>query len=204
MQTVRIDWRGALAILVAATMLAGPLSAAPDPTSNYDKLDRGPKTGQRLPVKLIAPDQNGKTRTLASLAGRRGLILLFSRSLDWCVYCRGEAVDWNRRVGEARALGFKVAIITYDPVPALARFGEGRGIKYTLLSDKGSKIIRAFGLLNERHPPGSFGHGIPHPIIFVIDPGGVIRHRFSQATYRRRPDIDRVLKTLRTAPRNGS
>ncbi|HUT48494.1 MAG TPA: peroxiredoxin family protein [Alphaproteobacteria bacterium] len=180
-------------------MLAAPLAAA---APAYDKLGRGPGIGQPLPVKLVAPDQDGKTRNLASLTGKRGLLLVFNRSVDWCVYCRAEAVAWNRRLGEVRALGYEVAVISYDSLSAIKNFSEGRGIKYTLLSDKGSKIIRAFGLLNEDHAPGTFGHGIPHPIVFAIDPKGVIRHRFSEATYRRRPDIDVVLKVLRGAMGN--
>jgi len=199
MRTIRLSLLGWACLLIA---MAGAVAAAPAP-STYDKLDRGPKVGQALPVALAAPDQTGESRDLASLAGRRGLILVFSRSLDWCVYCRGEAVAWNRRVGEARALGYRLAIITYDPVATLKAFAEGRGIAYTLLSDEGSKIIRGFGLLNEGHPPGSFGHGIPHPVTFVVDPKGVIRHRFSEETYRRRPDIDTTLKVLRAAAGDG-
>ncbi|MDH3233168.1 MAG: peroxiredoxin family protein [Alphaproteobacteria bacterium] len=192
MRILVLGWIG----VVAASMAA----AAPA----YDKLDRGPRIGQALPIKLVAPDQTGKTRDLASLTGKRGLLLVFNRSVDWCVYCRAEAVDWNRRLGDVRALGYRVAVISYDSLSAIKNFSEGRGIKYTLLSDKGSKIIRAFGLLNEGHPPGSFGHGIPHPIVFAIDPKGVIRHRFSEATYRRRPNIDTVLKVLRMGASNGS
>jgi len=183
------------------TVLAASMAAA---APAYDKLDRGPRVGQPLPVKLVAPDQDGKIRDLASLTGKRGLLLVFNRSVDWCVYCRAQAVDWNRRLGEVRALGYEVAVISYDSLSAIKNFSEGRGIKYTLLSDKGSKIIRAFGLLNEDHPPGTFGHGIPHPIVFAIDPKGVIRHRFSEASYRRRPDIDVVLKVLRSTKGNGS
>jgi len=174
-------------------LLTAGLAASAPP---HDKLDRGPKVGQPVPIALVAPDQRGKTRNLASLAGRRGLVLIFNRSVDWCVYCRAEAVNWNRRLDEVRALGYKVAVISYDSVKAMAHFSEGRGIRYTLLSDKGSRIIRAFGLLNENHPPGSFGHGIPHPMVFAIDPKGVIRHRFSERSYRRRPSINVILRTL--------
>lgn len=48
-----------------------------------DKLERGPKVGEAIPQPLAATDQNGAARDFASLKGERGLILLFSRSLDW-------------------------------------------------------------------------------------------------------------------------
>ena len=66
-----------------------------------------------------------------------------------------------------------------------------------LLSDPKSEIIRAFGLLNRRHAPGSAYHGIPHPIVFVLDRKGVVRARYSEVDYSRRPDIDAILRTLR-------
>jgi len=79
----------------------------------------------------------------------------------------------------------------------LARFAKRRKIGFALLSDPKSEIIRAFGLLNERHVPGSAYHGIPHPIVLVIDRKGVVRARFSETDYSQRPDIDAVLRAAR-------
>jgi len=42
----------------------------------------GPAIGSELPL-LEAFDQAGKPRTLADLAGERGLLLFMSRSADW-------------------------------------------------------------------------------------------------------------------------
>jgi len=42
----------------------------------------GPSLGQPLPA-LAAPDQDGRTRDFASLAGPKGLLLVFFRSADW-------------------------------------------------------------------------------------------------------------------------
>ena len=77
------------------------------------------------------------------------------------------------------------------------KFANRRGIAFPLLSDPGSKIIRAFGVLDERYAPGSPGHGIAKPAIFVVDRDGAIRHRFSEKSYRDRPDIDVVLAAVR-------
>jgi hypothetical protein len=51
--------------------------------SAFDKLDKGPKVGTAIPHSLAAEDQNGRAQDFASLKGTRGLILLFSRSLNW-------------------------------------------------------------------------------------------------------------------------
>jgi hypothetical protein len=47
-----------------------------------DGLRTGPAVGSRVPD-FALPDQNGKLRTLADLAGPNGLLLVFTRSADW-------------------------------------------------------------------------------------------------------------------------
>lgn len=48
-----------------------------------DELKRGPKVGAKIPHTLKVRDQGNEYRDFKSLARRRGLIILFSRSLDW-------------------------------------------------------------------------------------------------------------------------
>ncbi len=42
----------------------------------------GPQVGERVPA-FSLPDQNGQIRTLESILGPRGAMLLFHRSADW-------------------------------------------------------------------------------------------------------------------------
>jgi len=65
-----------LALFVGLTMTVFAARAS-------DDLGQGLKVGQAIPLTLSVPDQNGKTRSLKGLTGRSGLILLFTRSLDW-------------------------------------------------------------------------------------------------------------------------
>jgi hypothetical protein len=51
--------------------------------SAVDELRQGPKVGMAIPHNLKVPDQNKQERDFKSLARKRGLIILFSRSLDW-------------------------------------------------------------------------------------------------------------------------
>jgi hypothetical protein len=44
--------------------------------------DPGVKVGETIPGFQL-PDQNGKQQSLASLAGPKGLMLVFYRSADW-------------------------------------------------------------------------------------------------------------------------
>ncbi len=45
--------------------------------------DLGPAIGKPIPHSLEVPDQRGEARSFKTLTGTRGLLLLFSRSLDW-------------------------------------------------------------------------------------------------------------------------
>lgn len=47
-----------------------------------DHYTTGPEPGERIP-EFALPDQDGRTRSLADLAGPNGLFLVFHRSADW-------------------------------------------------------------------------------------------------------------------------
>jgi peroxiredoxin len=109
-----------------------------------------------------------------------------------------QAVAWNDRIEEVRALGYEVATVTYDAVPTLARFAARKAIAFPTLSDERSEVIRAFGLLNENYPSDSPYYGVPHPAIVVLDAQGRVSHRFTESGYVRRPPVDAVLDALRS------
>lgn len=68
------------AALALALALVSPLPAA---AGEHDRADRGPEVGAPIPHSLRALDQQGRYRDFKALARRRGLIILFARSLDW-------------------------------------------------------------------------------------------------------------------------
>ena len=88
--------------------------------------------------------------------------------------------------------------MTYDGVPVLARFAGRSGIGYPLLSDEGSKIIRAFDLLDPGPARSTPWYGIARPMIVAIDADGVVRRRFSTGGYRDRPEAGAVLEAIRS------
>ncbi len=182
--------------VLCSALFAVGVSAGTAAADDFYALDRGPETGERIPHSLATKDQLGQPQDFETIAGENGLVLLFSRSLDWCVFCKGEALDWNARYQEFADRGYQVAILTYDDVDDLRRFSGRRDIEFPLLSDPDSEAIRAFDLLNQQSRPGSRTYGIPHPAVFVIDPRGVITHRFAERNYSSRADIDMVLTAI--------
>ncbi len=73
--------RGALAVgLIVVGLGAG--SSAMQSRIPIDVPSLGPQVGERVPD-FSLPDQHGRERTLESILGPNGAILLFHRSADW-------------------------------------------------------------------------------------------------------------------------
>ena len=72
-------WLRAVCVVAA---LAVPVSGA-GAAGAVDELSNGPKIGATFPQTLKVRDQNNQYQDFMSLARRRGLIVLFSRSLSW-------------------------------------------------------------------------------------------------------------------------
>jgi len=70
----------AMALLGVRPLTAGQTSAPARERVNVS--EKGPQVGERVPDFSLT-DQNGRTRTLQSLMGQRGLMLVFIRSADW-------------------------------------------------------------------------------------------------------------------------
>jgi peroxiredoxin len=115
----------------------------PDP-DNVDRF-RGAQ-GTRVPDFTLL-DQKRQSRTLASLMGPKGLMLVFYRSADWCPY-KTQLVELQTRTADLAKNGIGLAAVSYDAVPILADFSNRRGITFPLLSDRGSALIKRYGILN--------------------------------------------------------
>ena len=74
------SWLRALYVIAALAVPVGGAQAA-DAVDNLRQL--GPTVGSQVPQSIKVPDQNNQYQTFKSLARKRGLIVLFSRSLDW-------------------------------------------------------------------------------------------------------------------------
>ena len=74
-------------IVVGAAVFGGmlaqiPLQAQPAPREKIDVSKLGPQVGQQVPD-FSLKDQSGATRTLNSIMGPKGAMLVFIRSADW-------------------------------------------------------------------------------------------------------------------------
>lgn len=82
---------GRILVVLAATaaldlrsVVTAAMQSRPDSAANAapDVTKLGPQVGEKVPD-FSLPDQHGQTRTLPSLMGPKGLVLVFNRSADW-------------------------------------------------------------------------------------------------------------------------
>lgn len=92
-----------------------------------------------------------------------------------------------------KAQGFGLAAISYDSVAVLKNFADRRGITFPLLSDPDSKIIQAFGILNQASPRNTPFYGIPHPGTYLLNRQGVVLSKYFVDDFRERDTAGEIL-----------
>ena len=64
-------------------------------------------------------------------------------------------------------------------------------LDFPMLEDRDHKVIDRYGILNPE------GKGWPHPATYVIDKQGMVRWRFVEVDYTKRPTNEQILQALR-------
>jgi peroxiredoxin len=113
-------------------------------------------------------------------------------------------VELQASLAEFERHGIAVFAISYDSVDVLGAFTEKYGIRYPLLADEGSVMIRRLGLLNkqvaEHHafygvPMRDDVYGVPYPGSFILDERGVVVERRFEDSYRVRETAVSLLES---------
>jgi peroxiredoxin len=129
-------------------------------------------------------------------------------------------VELESQADELRERGYGIAVISYDPREATARFSEANGISFPLLSDVGSETIRRFGLLNPV-PEWAFSEkaddpavqadidtfvsvfnptenmiGMAFPGTFMLDTTGRVTSRYFENSYIERNTVSSIVVRL--------
>ncbi len=174
--------------------------AADDASSVVSTSELGPDVGAVIPHELT--DVNGEGG-FDALVGEKGMALFFVRSLDWCPFCKRQAIEANARLADFESRGLSVVFVSYDTAEKQKKFMDHENFNAAVLSDSDIEIINAFELRNEQHAEGSRVYGIPHPAIFIIDTDKKIAAKLyeedytsNKKSYRNRPAVDLILERI--------
>jgi len=177
--------------IVILTLLALPLFVV-----NASAQAKGLEVGDNIPADIILLNQDSEKTSLEELYGEEGVVLVFHRSAKWCPYCQSQLINLKAHQEDIEAKGYNIVGISYDSVEDLKAFSDKRKMSYTLLSDKGSDTIRAFGIFNDEHKEGSFAYGVPHPTIYIVQDDSVIKDILREEGYKKRPEVSDILEAI--------
>jgi peroxiredoxin len=161
--------------------------------ASIELMSIGLAVGEKSPDFSVR-DQLDRTQTLETLKGTNGTVLLFFRSADWWPFCKGQLVELLGAIPRFEKQGVKLAAISYDSEKILKFFADRHKIDYPLLGDPDSKIIKAFGVLNQEAT--GMQKGFARPGYFFIDSKGIIREKFFEAKYRERLTGNSIIAKL--------
>ncbi|MEO1662349.1 MAG: redoxin domain-containing protein [Pseudomonadota bacterium] len=149
------------------------------------------EAGTEAPI-VAAKTSAGVDVDLSGITGENGAVLVFSRSLDWCPFCKKQALELESVKADLETAGWTLNLITYDDPKVLASFAADNELTYTFLSDTNSATIDAFGLRNEDVKAGSRFDGIPHPAIVFIKSDGEVAGVQKEEGFRDRPPTEGI------------
>jgi peroxiredoxin Q/BCP len=138
------------------------------------------ETGQTAPD-FTLPDQDGRPVTLSELGGRN-VVLYFYPKAD-TPGCTKQACGVRDHSADYEAADAVVLGISHDPVEDLRAFADKFGLAFTLLSDMGDEVKRAYGA-NKRST-------------VIVDPQGNVADVFPNVKPDEHDDL--VLGALRQA-----
>jgi thioredoxin-dependent peroxiredoxin len=147
----------------------------------------GPQVGQPCPS-FSAIDMDGKTITNVELLSNGPLVLYFYPKDETSV-CTAEACGFRDDHQAFQEAGATVVGVSPDSPESHRNFASHHNLPFHLLSDPQKALFRLFGVAD------SLGFLVGRET-FVIDPQGIIQHRFRSQLFAKK-HVDQALASVR-------
>jgi peroxiredoxin len=144
-----------------------------------------------------APDftlhnQNREDVTLSEVLKKGPVVLAFLPGA-FSGTCTAEMCNFRDSASELDKLNAQVLGVTVDTFFALKAWSDANKFTFPLLSDFNKEVTPKYGVLN----PDMIGlKNLPYRSVFVIDRGGVVRHKEVLDDARNEPDYAKVKQVL--------
>lgn len=112
-------------------------------------------------------DQNGKIFTSADLASQPTVLYFYPAAGS--PGCTKEASDFELKLDEFKAQGYRIVGVSPDSVERLKNFEEAHELTFTLLSDPEIEAHKAFGAWGEKSLYGRLYKGVLRSTILLRD-----------------------------------
>ncbi len=128
------------------------------------------ETGIKAPA-FSLQDQNGNVRTLKEFKGKK--VILYFYSKDNTSGCTKQACGFSERNPQFREKGAVILGVSKDSVASHKKFEQNHNLSFTLLSDPELKVIKAYGVWQEKKLYGKTSMGIVRST-YLIDENGIV------------------------------
>lgn len=157
------------------------------------------QAGAAVPAVKVGTVEGEAVQLSAELNGRP-TVLIFYRG-GWCPYCTRHLAALAEAEPEILAAGYQLLAISPDQPAKLRTKPTHEKLHYTLLSDSSMAAAHAFGIafkvpdelvakykesygIDIEEDSGQLHHLLPHPAVFIIDAGGIIRFAHVDPDYK--------------------
>ena len=152
------------------------------------------KAGDQAP-QFTLTDSQGKRVSLGDFAGRH--VILYFYPADDTPGCTKEACGFRDAWDDLRALGVEVLGVSGDDAESHRRFAAKYRLPFTLLSDPGHEVMRAYGAYGEKTMYGKKVVGVIRSTVWIGPDGRVRRHWARVSNAATHPE--KVLEAVRDA-----
>jgi peroxiredoxin len=149
----------------------------------------------RLRVGHIAPrivldDSEGKKLDSYSFIDKKNLIIVFHRGVN-SENCISWLEELNKSQEKIDLLNGTILAISVDEPRVTKKLKQKIGLNFSLLYDKRSEVISAYGVLDSSSEKGE-----SHPATFVVDRLGIIRYIKVYMDYKKKPTPEELITVL--------
>lgn len=148
------------------------------------------KEGQKAPAFELDDDQGNKV-SLSDLKGKQ--VVLYFYPKDMTPGCTIEACDFRDHWGSVKKKGTVVLGVSADAVKRHAAFKAKYDLPFTLLSDEGKDMLKAYGVWKKKKFMGREFMGIVRTTL-IIDKSGKIKRIWSPVSVK--DHVKEVLENL--------
>jgi peroxiredoxin len=140
--------------------------------------------------RIILDDSEGKKLDSYSLVGKKNLIIVFNKGVksENCISWLEELNKCSEKIDLWNGM---ILAISVDEPRVMKKLKQKMGWNFTLLCDKNSEAISAYGVLDTSSEKVE-----PHPATFVVDRSGIIRYRKAYPDYKDKPTAEEILSIL--------
>jgi peroxiredoxin len=178
-----------------------------------DGWKHAPKVGEAMPATVL-PDEAGRLVNLQDLYSEGPVAIMFHRG-HWCPYCRLNINAVARRSEDIAASGGRVVAVMPERQRYVEKLWAEANRRFLLLTDMDNGYAMSLNLVmwigsemqgmmsaagvDLPQVQGNEGHMLPIPATFVTGTDGRITARHVDPDYRKRMELDDLLKAIREA-----